>query len=91
MSEYPEALLEKVARAIDPYAWEPESPAYHRVFAREQAVAALDALGLREEKAEAWEEGALRSERFYRAAYDPSVSAREALSYMMPNPYREDS
>jgi len=45
MNEYPEWLLDAVAKAIDPEAREPESPERHRAFAREQAEAVLDALG----------------------------------------------
>ena len=49
MNEYPEALLRRVAKAISPDAWEPESPAHWKEYALDQAEAALDALGLREE------------------------------------------
>lgn len=58
MSEYPEDLIEKVAKAISPDAWEPEISERHKEFARDQAEAALDALGLREERV--WLEGTRR-------------------------------
>jgi hypothetical protein len=62
MSEYPEALLEKVAKAISPDAWEPEAPAHWKEYARDQAEAALDAIGLRED--ELWTPVGVNGERW---------------------------
>lgn len=46
---------------------------------------------LREIRAKTWDEGDRAREEFTRAAYDPSVSARDALSILPKNPYREDT
>jgi hypothetical protein len=53
MSEYPEALLEKVAAAMwdsgrTVYTW-PQVADWEQTIYREMAASALDALGLREE------------------------------------------